>query len=132
MPSLLLQSLKLNGTSDETQVKESFRDAHVLTNDRLSSSDIDDMYSGTTAISVYCDHGKLYVSNVGDSRTMLGAASDDGHIEAKALSFDHTPRATGVEPRARARASVGPRSRSPFAGTARTSGSASRRRAPES
>ncbi|KAH8052964.1 protein serine/threonine phosphatase [Aureococcus anophagefferens] len=58
---------------------------------RLSTSDIDDMYSGTTAISVFCDRGTLYVSNVGDSRTMLGTATEDGGVGCEALSFDHTP-----------------------------------------
>ena len=91
MPALLQQSLKINGTADEAAVRESFRDAHVVTNERLSTSGIDDMYSGTTAISVFCDRGTLYVSNVGDSRTMLGTATEDGGVGCEALSFDHTP-----------------------------------------
>ena len=91
VPALLQQSLKINGTADEAAVRESFRDAHVVTNERLSTSGIDDMYSGTTAISVFCDRGTLYVSNVGDSRTMLGTATEDGGVGCEALSFDHTP-----------------------------------------
>ena len=86
MPQLLFQSLNMQGTESEKAVKDAFRDAHVVTNEQLGESDIDDMYSGTTAISVFCDRGKLYVSNVGDSRTMLGSVRDDGKVTCEAPS----------------------------------------------
>ncbi|KAL7444864.1 hypothetical protein ACHAXM_009689, partial [Skeletonema potamos] len=81
--------------------------AHVECNKRMHAcQDLDDSLSGTTSISVYL-HGsrnKITVSNVGDSRAVIGRSTDstvkrDGAssssspstLKAFALSMDQTP-----------------------------------------
>jgi cGMP-dependent protein kinase len=67
-------------------------EAHVRTNRMLAASAaIDDQQSGTTAITMYMDGRKVLVSNVGDSRVMLGTTDAGGKLVAKALSTDQTP-----------------------------------------
>ena len=70
-----LSKLEIDDEDRDAAVATAFRDAYVLADARLDKSKIDDAYSGTTAISLYVDRGKMYATNVGDSRTMLGYAA---------------------------------------------------------
>ncbi len=90
-----------NGIVDlsKDQVQQCLKMAHVDTNKALrADSDVDDSLSGTTAISVYF-HGRrnrITVSNVGDSRAVLGQVdqndmSRNPAIKALPLSRDQTP-----------------------------------------
>jgi len=65
--------------------------AHTSTNTALAQSAIDDQQSGTTAVTAYFDGLDLLVSNVGDSRVMLGSMDAQGKLIHKALSTDQTP-----------------------------------------
>ena len=65
--------------------------SHVTTNRALAASPIDDQQSGTTAVTMYLDGRDLLVSNVGDSRVMLGTVDASGKLTARALSTDQTP-----------------------------------------
>ena len=65
-------------------------DAHVECNSTLhESSPIDDMHSGTTATAVFVASDQMFVSNVGDSRTVVGSVQD-GVLMAQALTHDQT------------------------------------------
>lgn len=52
---------------------------------------IDDMLSGTTASSVWISGRRAFIANTGDSRTVLGCASESGLIVAMDLTHDQTP-----------------------------------------
>ena len=69
--------------------------AHLAANAEVAkASRVDDLHSGTTAISVALDGttGTLTIANVGDSRAMLGTrASGETTFTARALSNDQTP-----------------------------------------
>jgi serine/threonine protein phosphatase PrpC/CRP-like cAMP-binding protein len=90
-----------NGVIDlsRDQVQQCLKLAHVDTNKQLRSDPtVDDSLSGTTAISMYF-HGRrnrITVSNVGDSRAVLGQVdvndiSRNPTIKAMPLSRDQTP-----------------------------------------
>lgn len=65
--------------------------AHKKTNEDLRASRLaNDLLSGTTAVSVCFYNDYIIVSNVGDSRVILGEEKDDS-ITATNLSFDQTP-----------------------------------------
>lgn len=53
-------------------------------------NNVDDNLSGTTAISVFMNGTSLYISNVGDSRAIVGV-QEGGRVVAKPLSCDQTP-----------------------------------------
>lgn len=78
------------------QMHKSLLKAHVETNKMLRNDpSVDDSLSGTTAISVYF-HGRrnrITVSNVGDSRCVIGVDHDckGGNLKAYPLSRDQTP-----------------------------------------
>mmetsp|Transcript_19466 Transcript_19466/g.40762 ORF Transcript_19466/g.40762 Transcript_19466/m.40762 type:complete len:302 (+) Transcript_19466:524-1429(+) len=76
-------------------IHSSLLDAHVEVNEELRGSGIDDAHSGTTSVSVYLHDNRITVSNVGDSRIVLGtgtpSSSGGGGIQAVPLSRDHTP-----------------------------------------
>ena len=77
------------------QINFALREAHTTCNEELHASSIDDSYSGTTSITLYLqgDYDRITVSNVGDSRAVLGTASADGQkLHAVPLSKDQTPR----------------------------------------
>lgn len=78
-------------TKDEVQA--ALLKAHTDTNKQLRrDKNIDDSLSGTTAISIYF-HGRKHrmtVSNVGDSRAILGQEIN-GTLKAQPLSRDQTP-----------------------------------------
>jgi len=85
-------------TANVDEVHASLHEAHVECNEDMRASKINDSQSGTTSVGVYI-HGnesKITVSNVGDSRIVLGTMADDNgsskkSIQAIPLSKDHTP-----------------------------------------
>ncbi|KAL7523424.1 hypothetical protein ACHAWF_000514, partial [Thalassiosira exigua] len=91
LPAELKKNLQRRGTAAE-DAHSSLHDAHVACNDALRKSTIDDSHSGTTSVGVLVHDGKVTVSNVGDSRIVLGTApAGGGAIQAVPLSRDHTP-----------------------------------------
>mmetsp|Transcript_10321 Transcript_10321/g.19803 ORF Transcript_10321/g.19803 Transcript_10321/m.19803 type:complete len:438 (+) Transcript_10321:85-1398(+) len=75
------------------QISFALREAHTTCNEELHASNINDSNSGTTSITLYLqgDYNRITVSNVGDSRAVLGT-SDGKKIQAVPLSKDQTPR----------------------------------------
>ena len=77
---------------DGADLKTAMAASHVKTNKMLAASpSIDDQQSGTTAITMYMDGLDVLVSNVGDSRIMLGSVDERGALVARSLSTDQTP-----------------------------------------
>ena len=61
---------------------------------KLSLSSIDVALSGSTMIVVFIQHNTIYISNVGDSRAVLGRQNSNDPLkkwDAIALSQDHKP-----------------------------------------
>lgn len=54
-------------------------------------SKIDLSYSGSTVIGCYMLHDKLYCSNVGDSRAVIGRKDSKGNWMVQPISNDHKP-----------------------------------------
>lgn len=76
------------------QVHFALQQAHVDCNVELRADEsINDKYSGTTAISIYCheEGDRITVSNVGDSRVVLGTEITPGRLMGVPLSKDQTP-----------------------------------------
>ncbi len=48
-------------------------------------------FSGSTIISCYLLHNKLYCANVGDSRAIIGRSKAHNNWDSIALSVDHKP-----------------------------------------
>ena len=90
------------------QIHGALSKAHVECNEALhASKEIDDYYSGTTAISVYVhgQQGQITIANVGDSRAIMGtqaqgntaipitpASTTNFALTAFSLSQDQTPK----------------------------------------
>eukprot|EP01035_Chromulina_nebulosa_P017471 gene17471-23023_t len=91
LPQNILNRLDKVIDKSEKSTKQALTVAHFTTNDLLHSSSIDDSLSGTTSISVLFRQNRVYVSNVGDSRAIIGSKGTDGRIIAKSLSSDQTP-----------------------------------------
>ena len=110
------QKQKSGTISDQAIIEASLQDAHVTCNDKLrSNKHINDLYSGTTAVSIYVhssnnsgdddnatkDDGavplpKITVCNVGDSRAIVGTrlpppTASETIIKAVPLTKDQTP-----------------------------------------
>ncbi|GAB2266384.1 hypothetical protein Dimus_001393 [Dionaea muscipula] len=85
----LLEKLSSEPTLSQDPVK-AYNNAFIATNEELHSSDVDDMMSGTTAITVLVVGDTVYVGNVGDSRAVI-AVKDGNQIVAEDLSRDQTP-----------------------------------------
>ena len=75
------------------EINFALREAHMTCNEELHASNINDSNSGTTSITLYLqgDHNRITVSNVGDSRAVLGTY-DGKKVKAVPLSKDQTPR----------------------------------------
>ncbi|KAE9455296.1 hypothetical protein C3L33_12800, partial [Rhododendron williamsianum] len=69
---------------------KAYHSAFLATNEELHNSEIDDTFSGTTAITVLVIGDTLYVANVGDSRAVI-AVKEGNRIGAVDLSHDQTP-----------------------------------------
>eukprot|EP00633_Aureoumbra_lagunensis_P002729 CAMPEP_0197289806 /NCGR_PEP_ID=MMETSP0890-20130614/7070_1 /TAXON_ID=44058 ORGANISM="Aureoumbra lagunensis, Strain CCMP1510" /NCGR_SAMPLE_ID=MMETSP0890 /ASSEMBLY_ACC=CAM_ASM_000533 /LENGTH=365 /DNA_ID=CAMNT_0042761441 /DNA_START=363 /DNA_END=1460 /DNA_ORIENTATION=- len=78
---------------EKMTVNDALIQSHLKTNEMLAQSPVDDQQSGTTAITIYLDGRTCIVSNVGDSRAMLGSINPEkpNEIVTKALSIDQTP-----------------------------------------
>lgn len=85
-------SSELELTKD--QIQTSLLKAHTECNRNMHRAHtLDDSLSGTTAISAYI-HGRrnrITISNVGDSRAILGQTLENGALKALPLSRDQTP-----------------------------------------
>ena len=69
-----------------------FESIHLSRNDLIKRFKIDIEYSGTTLCSGILSGNKLYISNIGDSRVVLGIFNNKGNIwKSKQLSIDHEP-----------------------------------------
>ncbi|KAL5708843.1 hypothetical protein ACHQM5_019598 [Ranunculus cassubicifolius] len=80
-------------TNDPTLPKdpvEAYNSAFSTVSSELHDSQIDDSLSGTTAIVVLVNGDTLYVTNVGDSRTVT-AFKNGNSVLAEDLSWDQTP-----------------------------------------
>jgi len=53
------------------------------------SEEVDTYISGTTAVIAIFHDNKLIISNVGDSRVVIGLEDDKGNIKAKQMTVDH-------------------------------------------
>lgn len=66
--------------------------SHLKCNESMhKSNDVNDQLSGTTGVSVGFHYDYLIVSNVGDSRAILGVMGEDGKLKAEGLTQDQTP-----------------------------------------
>lgn len=65
--------------------------ALLKVNQGLHESIIDDSNSGTTALAVLIDVNTLIVANIGDCRCVVVSKSEDGKLNARALTSDQTP-----------------------------------------
>ncbi|EAS06704.1 protein phosphatase 2c (macronuclear) [Tetrahymena thermophila SB210] len=74
--------------------KAALYNAIGFANHKLSLTDIDCMFSGTTLVSVLLQGTKLYSANVGDSRATIGRLDQRGPVAKyvpRALTRDHKP-----------------------------------------
>ncbi|KAL9256853.1 putative protein phosphatase 2C 35 [Drosera capensis] len=85
----ILEKLSSNPTLSQDP-GEAYKNAFSATNEELHLSDIDDMMSGTTAITALIVGDTIYVANAGDSRAVI-AVKDGNQIVAQDLSQDQTP-----------------------------------------
>jgi serine/threonine protein phosphatase PrpC len=103
LPTLVSEKIKQQDefilTTD--QIHASLREAYTQCNDELhDSTHIDDSSSGTTAITIYIQGTmeRITISNVGDSRAVLGTKNTVGGnkavLRAVPLSKDQTPHRT--------------------------------------
>jgi len=79
--------------SNEWGIQKALHTAMIKVNtDMHQAEGVDDLMSGTTAITVLLRNGELCVANVGDSRAiLLQGTGEGGSWVAKDLSQDHTP-----------------------------------------
>ena len=85
---------------DPATAKAALAAAHHRTQEALKTSGIDVSLSGSTACTALKRGRQLLVSNVGDSRAVLGTLEPGGtKWVARDLSNDHKPDSTAVRPR---------------------------------
>jgi integrin-linked kinase-associated serine/threonine phosphatase 2C len=75
--------------SDEDRI-DFLKDLFKRTEKKLKSSGIDYSSSGTCAISVFIQAGKVYVANLGDSRAVMFRETAKEKLAIE-LSYDHKP-----------------------------------------
>lgn len=87
-----------HNTSYKSDFLRAFKEAFIGTNESLhkrkemkGEKNIDDSFSGTTAICLMLYGSEAFIGNVGDSRAIAGVKSENGKVEAVLLSVDQTP-----------------------------------------
>jgi len=65
--------------------------AYEKTNEALSSSNIDFLYSGTTSVTAFTHNSLLLCANVGDSRAVIGSLTPESKWKACQITTDHKP-----------------------------------------
>ncbi len=68
-----------------------FNNSFLDANEELFSGILDIRFSGSTCVSLITLGQKIFCSNVGDSRGILGKITSDGRLVAQALSRDQKP-----------------------------------------
>lgn len=100
LPALLKSNIQKHATPQSSplstkDIHASLHEAHVACNDELRQhADINDHHSGTTSVGVFVHNGRITISNVGDSRIVLGTQANNNNaasVQAVPLSKDHTP-----------------------------------------
>jgi serine/threonine protein phosphatase PrpC len=87
LPGFILKQPDFN-----TDVERALTRAHIECNTKLARGRIDCTFSGTTCVTIYLCGSTIYCCNVGDSRCVLGARSDQIRgLQAKPLSVDQKP-----------------------------------------
>jgi serine/threonine protein phosphatase PrpC len=105
LPIFIQSQLNEHYSLNSNIIQESLKQAHLQCNQALhAEADIDDSYSGTTCISLLLQPDRVIVSNVGDSRAILGTPqqqqpssstnnnNSSNPWTAVPLSQDQTPR----------------------------------------
>jgi serine/threonine protein phosphatase PrpC len=69
----------------------SIKAAYKKTNEALSSSNIDFLYSGTTSVTAFTCDSLLLCANVGDSRAVIGSLTPESKWRAYQITTDHKP-----------------------------------------
>mgnify|MGYP000291858996 CR=1 FL=1 len=95
-PHYLEEELKARGgtsaLNDENKMREIYKKTLVRTNKAMHKSrEVDDVLSGTTAVTVVVKDGMLFVGNVGDSRAIIASEDQKGKLKYAPLSQDQTP-----------------------------------------
>ena len=67
-------------------IAKAFKEVFMEVDEALKSQPCDAMYSGTTAVAVLIRNDKLYISNCGDSRAVVGKKNVNGEVVALNLS----------------------------------------------
>jgi serine/threonine protein phosphatase PrpC len=101
LPGLIEARVKKLGTDMEEvdfQIREDLNDAIQEMNLRLTYSNIEVAFSGTTCVTVLARDRQLWCANVGDSRAVI-AQRHQGNWEALDLSKDHKPESPGEHQR---------------------------------
>jgi serine/threonine protein phosphatase PrpC len=84
------QALKLAVDKSEVSMHDAFVAGHQFTDKQMHCKK--DRMSGTTAVCVMMQGTTVHVSNVGDSRAVLGHRDrSSNRLQACALTFDQTP-----------------------------------------
>ncbi|KAL7537297.1 hypothetical protein ACHAXR_007718, partial [Thalassiosira sp. AJA248-18] len=96
LPSMLAKGLDKADEISVEQMDDNIKQAHKTCHRNMNrSKKVDNDWSGTTAISMYLrgDVPKITVSNVGDSRAVMGSCDtpESSALVATALSRDQTP-----------------------------------------
>ncbi|KAG7340251.1 protein phosphatase 2C [Nitzschia inconspicua] len=97
LPQMIRSALEEQYSLNTNLIEDSLKQAHIQCNRALhADSDIDDSYSGTTCVSILLQPNRVTVSNVGDSRVILGTQQQKQpqlqKWTAVPLSNDQTPR----------------------------------------
>lgn len=100
LEALLLQELRHRaggdlgrvGSLSTDAVTEALKAAFLGTERAMGRSlEVDDSFSGTTAVVVLLIGCRLFAASVGDSRAVLGPRQSDGTVRLDALTWDHNP-----------------------------------------
>ncbi|EGR31955.1 protein phosphatase 2c, putative [Ichthyophthirius multifiliis] len=92
-PKILYKYLKENDTQiTPDYIKNSILSATKQTNQEIFQSNIDSYLSGSTFVSVFIHENKLYCSNAGDSRAIVGKQTKGAsNFFFQNISTDHKP-----------------------------------------